>query len=52
MFLSLQQTATGGAAEEKRKPRGEIIKYSSEFLMKFAEVSILGWCMVVVVRQE
>lgn len=28
--------------DERRKPRGEVIKYSREFLMKFAEVGGLG----------
>lgn len=33
-------------SEEKKKPRGEVIRYSPEFLMKFAEVGVdVGVCV-------
>ena len=33
------QAASAARGEEKKKPRGEVVKYPREFLMKFAEVS-------------
>lgn len=40
-----RDSESANTTEEKRKPRGEVIKYSPEFLMKFAEV-----CCICVVK--
>lgn len=40
----MQQSPQGGVGEEKRKPRGEMVRYSPEFLMKFAEVRFVCIC--------
>ena len=37
---SLLQVVAGAVSDEKKKPREEVIKYSPEFLMKFAEVGL------------
>jgi len=35
-----KQASAAALSEEKRKARGDVIKYPREFLMKFAEVSV------------
>lgn len=37
-WLVQRESESANTSEEKKKPRGEVIKYSPEFLMKFAEV--------------